>query len=1462
MRLLKNLSFFTSAVGLLLLVATPTKAQDIQAGTQENARSLAQADLSHSGAKGQVKGPSSTLTQLLSSADAARPLSASQGLALSELMRLSEAELNQLEAPAAESSHQDQDDALQALMASPERGDAVSEAASAPRLEPLLAQTVQSATEALTEEGQQVLPPGTPINTQILYERTQNEAEGVIDEQVIRRVPDPALLREQLTAYKIQVAPVGEAQVQADRRSTVLIGGSVTDADGNVLDNDIVVTLSTSAGEFISADYDIDRAGFQVLARRGEFTSELRSSLDAQRVVVRASAARDDLLSTTPLPLPDNLVDGPREIDAYTEITFTTNLRPSLVTGVIDLRWGPASTDLWSSFSDFLRPEDIGKTEFSARTAVFATGALGDWLFTGAYNSDLNLNERCDNLGTALYNSGSDCSGKSKYPVYGDSSSEDFLTPSQDSLYLRFQQDASVVGADPNFFMWGDYSTNEFSRPSQLFTATSRQLHGFMGNYTFGSGNSGLQLTAMYADNIRPFKRDTIVPDGTSGYYFLSEPLVLAGSEEIYIEVEELNRPGTVVERVALSRGADYRIDYDRGAILFTQPVTITDANPFGRTLVRRIVASYQVEGEETGGELFGGRAQYNFSYDIDSPSWIGASVITEDNNNTDFTLYGVDALFSLGDYGQLIAEYAQSSLDGANTGFNSGDGSAYRIEARGEFTDNISALAYLRGADSEFSNNATTSFRPGQTRWGAEVSALVGKNTLLDFSYDQEENRGTAPAVLTGFDALRNPGFFAAPGAEIDNSLTTIRAGIQQQIGAATVDLAYLYRDREDRTFDDLDFSGSQLVSGLTLPLASNLSFRAQNELNLGGGDDLVYPDRTVLGLDYTPIPEVTVRLAQQFFGSSDVAPDSITSLDTLLNYDITDNTQLTGRYSVLGGYKGLVGQGAVGLNHRWNIAPGLNVDLGYERVVGEGLGVIGTGERFSQPFAVGQSAAALGIVPGSTYSAGIEYIDNSSFQASARAEFRDSDSNGDNTVLTAALAGKLSPALTALARYEYANYANQTLTERFGDTSSLRVGMAYRNPYSDKFNALLSYEYATNPGLSINSTGDEDIDEHTLAAEAIYAPNYRWEFYGKYGLRYTNASLASLGVGDVSNTIHLAQMRTTYRLGYRWDLAGEIRYVSQPSINFDETAFAVETGYYITPDLRMGVGYSFGAANDRSFQGSGYRDDDGFYVGATFKVNELFNGFGLQDPAPVQQTESLVSDDEVDGQGQASPTSQGDRTGLPDAELLIFGGPQVDLAPSDGSSGSSSPGSDGFDSDGFDSDGFDSDGSGFNDSAPGGMDADGSGTSGAGSEGSGSEGSGSEGSGSEGSGTSGSGVNIPIVPGLPSGSTGPAPGSPSPGSTSPGMTAPDSDVAPSGTVPGSSAPGSTTPDGTSPGSTSPGSTSPDGAFPGSSDTEGSASDGSSGFNGAGSDDAGSEATPAPASEPTPASEPIRGLW
>ena len=75
-------------------------------------------------------------------------------------------------------------------------------------------------------------------------------------------------------------------------------------------------------------------------------------------------------------------------------------------------------------------------------------------------------------------------------------------------------------------------------------------------------------------------------PDGTSGFYFLSRRLLVPGSENVYIELSPLNDPGNVVARQSLRLGTDYEVDYDRGTLLFKDPVLRTqidsEGNVFG----------------------------------------------------------------------------------------------------------------------------------------------------------------------------------------------------------------------------------------------------------------------------------------------------------------------------------------------------------------------------------------------------------------------------------------------------------------------------------------------------------------------------------------------------------------------------------------------------------------------------------------------------------------------------------------------------------------------------------------------------------------------------------------------------------------------------------------------------------------------------------------------------------------
>ncbi|PLZ49403.1 hypothetical protein CBP13_17810, partial [Fischerella thermalis WC441] len=326
------------------------------------------------------------------------------------------------------------------------------------------------------------------------------------------------------------------------------------------------------------------------------------------------------------------------------------------------------------------------------------------------------------------------------------------------------------------------------------------------------------------------------------------------------------------------------------------------------------------------------------------------------------------------------------------------------------------------------------------------------------------------------------------------------------------------------------------------------------------------------------------------------------------------------------------------LGVNHGWKVAPGFKVNLGYQYVFKNIFNATAAGDRYPQYYAVGQTAASLGLFSGSVYSLGFEYTDNPDFKARAQFEYRDGDQS-NNLVISAAAAGKISPALTALVRFQQAGEANVYLPtvvnsidtggirfQELGDTANLKIGLAYRDPTNDKFNGLLKYEWRQN-SASIPETQltGSTATGHVFSAEGIYAPNWRWEFYGKYAFRN---GVTYYDNDRYDGSVNLAQLRAAYRLGYRSDLAVEGRWIGQNSnsgTDYDEFGVAVETGYYVTPDLRLGLGYSFGSVDDRDF--TGYRSEGGFYVNISLKLNELLGGFGLQEPVPKQQQESEIS-------------------------------------------------------------------------------------------------------------------------------------------------------------------------------------------------------------------------------------------
>ena len=986
------------------------------------------------------------------------------------------------------------------------------------------------------------------------------------------------------TGFRISTV---ESSIPADGRSVTTIQGQFHDKDGNPGKYNTLVTLHSNAGKFVSEDAQPDVPGFQVEAREGKFTAKLRSDTKPQLVTISAKAL---------------------DMEAFTQTRFGTTFRSTpLITGFADLRIGKEGTNYYSRFQDFLLKDARDETAVDFTSGAFATGNLGQWTFTAAYRTDRSLNEDVDGE-NRLFRSYQP--SEFDYPLYGDSSHNEIVAPSTDSIYALLERSSPIEFANTDYIMWGDYNSPEFATRSQRYTAFTRQLHGLKGNFNF----AGFQISGFFASNVEGFQRDTILPDGTSGTYFLSRRLIARGSEDIFIESEEFLRPGTLVKRERLTRVIDYDIDYDRGTIVFTNPILRTDLGDDGETLVRRIVATYQYKSHENNDtHIYGAKATYHFDRNPERPRAISGTYIKEDKGERDFELYGADAIFSFSKNTRAILEYAHSNHSSAIGELV--DGNAYRVELEGEVLKGVRTRLHYRSTEEGFANNATSSFVPGQTRYGAEVLVTGSPRTKFRLNYDREENFGIAPVPFTGLEEFLSPSEDPILGLGVDSNVSTLKAGIQQKISIAQLDLDWIYRNRTDRK-TNIDTVSSQLRSKLKVPITKKITFNALNETTISSDVDTVFGDRTLVGLDWEVFPKIKIGLNQQWFTRGQFAGESFTNFSVSGDRDLWTNGNLAARYTLSGAVDGqIIGIGTIGLKQKLNIAEGLRMDFAYERSF-NAFGNNNVDRQFSQALAVGQSNSVLGIINGNIYGIGIEYRDKSDFQASAKFEYRDNEKRSD-TNINANIAGKITESFTALATFDRFSVANPNLN--LNASTKLRAGLAYRNPHSDKFNALLRYEYRQNPStipdtiLFGSGTGSED---HVFATEAIYAPHWRWEFYGKVALKDTTTFLAE----DFTHhsTIALGQLRATYRFAYQWDISGEGRFISQPSANYHENGFSIELGFYPVSDLRFSAGYAFGDANDRDF--TGYRSQSGPYFGATLKLNGIFDAFGQPKFTPTK--------------------------------------------------------------------------------------------------------------------------------------------------------------------------------------------------------------------------------------------------
>ena len=165
----------------------------------------------------------------------------------------------------------------------------------------------------------------TNMITQTWYGVSLSAGKNILTAKTSQGLVTTATIQVAGAPTKIQLT-TAETRIPADGRSLVNIEGQLLDENNNPSNQDSVVTLYATAGEFAGVDTDKDQPGFQVLVVRGKFSAKLRAGLDAQTVRIRAT----------------NL-----NMEAYAQVQFETNLRSSIATGVFDVRLGARGTDYY-----------------------------------------------------------------------------------------------------------------------------------------------------------------------------------------------------------------------------------------------------------------------------------------------------------------------------------------------------------------------------------------------------------------------------------------------------------------------------------------------------------------------------------------------------------------------------------------------------------------------------------------------------------------------------------------------------------------------------------------------------------------------------------------------------------------------------------------------------------------------------------------------------------------------------------------------------------------------------------------------------------------------------------------------------------------------------------------------------------------------------------------------------------
>lgn len=627
---------------------------------------------------------------------------------------------------------------------------------------------------------------------------------------------------------------------------------------------------------------------------------------------------------------------------------------------------------------------------------------------------------------------------------------------------------------------------------------------------------------------------------GSAGVIRLSNVPMVAGSEVLTLETRDRRRPDVVLDRRTLTRSVDYTVSPASGSIFFLRPLML-----FADGLqVVNVVASYEYVGQGLRSSLVVARAGAAVR---GTPIRVRGTLSRQSlGEGGALTFGGVGADTALPGRGRLQVELpVVLSQTAAGTTASS---SAIRIDTTQPFAGRGTLHARYSRTGVGFSNPYSAVVLPGSATADGEFRLTPFSGTLFTVQAIDERLASTA-------------------GETIRQSLGS--AWTQQVFSALRTSLRL--DERRLRQLGSSVLPSRMLTGDLEWTPTGRVHTSVHHEENLRRSEDPTFPTQTRVS-GRVGLTRETALVATQRWSASPIVPLagavpaglmlSSSTRDTSIGLEsrVGNQTMLTSRYQVEGGLNGLDSFAVIGAVTRLPLSTRWAVDAGVDRAEH----MSGGGRSYTN------TTTGLAFTPGA-------------WVATAHLQQRTGELS--RRLVTAGLAGQIRPGLTMLSSYRY----GEPVWTGEPSVVDATAAVALRPVRSDRLAVLASWSHGNLISPTQMTSGDPLQRRTRLSADGYIRPFRRMEVFGRSAWVLTRSAETGILTGS-----QLLQGRAQVRVMKWVDVATELRTVRTAASG--RVGAAGEAGVWVSPTLRVGVGYAQGpwsgtalrAAHDR--QGGAY--------------------------------------------------------------------------------------------------------------------------------------------------------------------------------------------------------------------------------------------------------------------------------